>query len=159
MWNKDFFMKTWICCHHIFTIRNIKGSPSNRRQKIPDGNLNLQKEWRTLKIKIMQVYKKLLMLSLKDNWSFKAKITKMYCAYNICRSKNMIKQTKDKRREMEGASLVAQWLRIHLPMKGTWVRALVWEDPTCHRATGPVCHNYWACALEPASYNYWSPRT
>ena len=26
------------------------------------------------------------------------------------------------------ASLVAQWLRIHLPMQGTWVRALVRED-------------------------------
>ena len=40
------------------------------------------------------------------------------------------------------ASLVAQWLRICLPMQGTQVRALVWEDPTCHRATGPVSHNY-----------------
>ena len=40
------------------------------------------------------------------------------------------------------ASLVAQWLRICLPMQGTWVRALVWEDPTCHGATGPVSHNY-----------------
>ena len=45
-----------------------------------------------------------------------------------------------------GASLVAQWLRICLPMQGTWVRALVWEDPTCHGPTGPVSHNYWACA-------------
>ena len=44
------------------------------------------------------------------------------------------------------ASLVAQWLRIHLPMQGTRVRALVWEDPTCRGATGPVSHNYWACA-------------
>ena len=41
-----------------------------------------------------------------------------------------------------GASLVAQWLRICLPMQGTRVRALVWEDPTCHGATGPVSHNY-----------------
>ena len=30
-----------------------------------------------------------------------------------------------------GASLVAQWLRIHLLMQGTQVRALVREDPTC----------------------------
>ena len=58
----------------------------------------------------------------------------------------------------EGASLVAQWLRIHLPVKGIRVRSLVWEDPTCHGATKPVRHNYWACALEPASHNYWSPR-
>ena len=55
------------------------------------------------------------------------------------------------------ASLVMQWLRIHLPMQGTRVRALVREYPTCHGATKPMCHNYWACALEPASYNYWSP--
>ena len=41
-----------------------------------------------------------------------------------------------------GASLVAQWLRVYLPMQGTWVRALVWEDPTCHGAPGPVSHNY-----------------
>ncbi|KAJ8795228.1 hypothetical protein J1605_002852 [Eschrichtius robustus] len=43
-----------------------------------------------------------------------------------------------------GASLVAQWLRVCLPMQGTRVRALVWEDPTCRGATGPVSHNYWA---------------
>ena len=41
-----------------------------------------------------------------------------------------------------GASQVAQWLRICLPMQGTWVRALVWKDLTCHGATGPVSHNY-----------------
>ena len=41
-----------------------------------------------------------------------------------------------------GASLVAQWLRICLPMQGTRVQALVWEDPTCHGATKPLRHNY-----------------
>ena len=41
-----------------------------------------------------------------------------------------------------GASLVAQWLRICLPMQGTWVLALVWEDLTCRGATGPRSHNY-----------------
>ena len=40
------------------------------------------------------------------------------------------------------ASLVAQWLRICLPMQGTRVRALVWEDPTCRGATRSVSHNY-----------------
>ena len=55
-----------------------------------------------------------------------------------------------------GTSLVAQWLRILLPTQETRVRALVQEDPTCRRATKPVCHNYWACALEPASHNYWA---
>ena len=33
---------------------------------------------------------------------------------------------------------MAQWLRIRLPMQGTQVQALVWEDPTCHGATKPV---------------------
>ena len=41
-----------------------------------------------------------------------------------------------------GASLVAQWLRICLPMQGTRVQAPVWEDPICHGATRPVSHNY-----------------
>ena len=42
------------------------------------------------------------------------------------------------------ASLVAQWLRIRLLMQETWVRSLVWEDPTCCRVTKPMCRNYWA---------------
>ncbi|KAJ8786668.1 hypothetical protein J1605_006157 [Eschrichtius robustus] len=40
------------------------------------------------------------------------------------------------------ASLVAQWLRVCLPMQGTRVRALVWEDPTCRGAARPMSHNY-----------------
>ena len=38
-------------------------------------------------------------------------------------------------------------------MQETPVQSLVWEDPTCFRATKPV-HNCWACALEPGSCNY-----
>ena len=53
-------------------------------------------------------------------------------------------------------SLVAQWWRIHEPMQGARVQSLIQEDPTCHRATKPVCHNYWAYALEPGSHNYWA---
>ena len=41
-----------------------------------------------------------------------------------------------------GTSLVAQWLKIHLPMQGTQVQALVREDPTCRRAAKPASHNY-----------------
>ena len=44
-------------------------------------------------------------------------------------------------------SMVVQCLRIRLPMRGTRVRALVREDPTCCGATKPVRHNYWACTL------------
>ena len=46
------------------------------------------------------------------------------------------------RNGLPGTSLVAQWLRIHLPTQGTRVQFLVQEDPTCHRATKPMCHNY-----------------
>ena len=55
-----------------------------------------------------------------------------------------------------GISLMVQWLKTCLPMQGTGVRSLVWEDFTCSRATKSVGYNYWAGALEPASCNYWS---
>ena len=56
----------------------------------------------------------------------------------------------------KGTSLVAQWLRIRLPMQGTRIRSLLREDPTCHGATKPMRHNYWACALEPSRRNHWA---
>ena len=40
------------------------------------------------------------------------------------------------------ASLMAQWLRVCLPMQETQVRALVREDPTCRGATKPMRHDY-----------------
>ena len=49
-----------------------------------------------------------------------------------------------------GASLVAQWLRISLPVQGTRLRALVREDPTCRGATKPVHHTYWASTASTA---------
>ena len=57
-----------------------------------------------------------------------------------CQMRSSIQITKG------GASLVAQWLRICLPMQGTQVQAVVQGDPTCHGATKPVGHNYWARA-------------
>ena len=57
---------------------------------------------------------------------------------------HQIQNIKEKKlfNKRTGTSLVAQWLRICLPMQGTQVRALLQEDPTCHGATKPVCHNY-----------------
>ena len=59
---------------------------------------------------------------------------------------NLPKETKhlyaENYKTLMRASLVAQWLRVCLPMQGTRVRALVWEDPTCRGATKPVSHNY-----------------
>ena len=64
--------------------------------------------------------------------------------------------TDERIKKTVGASLVAQWLRIRLLVQGTWVRALVQEDPTCRGAAKPVHHDYWACTLEPTSHNYWA---
>ena len=46
---------------------------------------------------------------------------------------------------ISGASLVVHWLRIRLPVQGTWVRALVWEDPTCRGTAKPVRRSSRAC--------------
>ena len=50
-------------------------------------------------------------------------------------------------------SLMAQWLRIHLPIQGTQVGSQVQEDPTCHWAVKPVAttpkfHDSTACTLQ-----------
>ena len=58
-------------------------------------------------------------------------------SFQVCKDPASRHHEKDPR-----ASLVAQWLRICLPMQGTRVRALVWEDPACRGANGPVSHNY-----------------
>ncbi|KAJ8788726.1 hypothetical protein J1605_022471 [Eschrichtius robustus] len=61
---------------------------------------------------------------------------------NTAKNPNFIYYTIVDIKHQRWASLVAQWLRICLLMQGIRVRALVWEDPTCHGATGPVSHNY-----------------
>ena len=45
-------------------------------------------------------------------------------------------------RERETSLVVIQWLSICLPMQGTQVRSLIWEDSTCPGAIKPVCLNY-----------------
>ena len=57
---------------------------------------------------------------------------------------------------LTGTSLIAQWIRLCLPMQGTRVQCLVQEDSTSHRATKPVHHNQWARTLQPASPHYWT---
>ena len=38
--------------------------------------------------------------------------------------------------------LVVQWLRIRLPVQGTQVQSLVWDDPTRCGTTNLMCHAY-----------------
>ena len=56
-----------------------------------------------------------------------------------------------------GTSLVAQWLRIRLPLQGTRVQFLVRElDPTCMprlRVHMPQLRSTYATTKEPASHN------
>ena len=53
---------------------------------------------------------------------------------------------------MRGASW---WLsgKESLANAGDMDSTPIWKDPTCWGATKPMCHNYWACALEPGSSN------
>ena len=54
---------------------------------------------------------------------------------------------------------MVQWLSVRLPTQATRFRSLIWEDPTCRRATRPVCHNYWRpCSLHPVLHNKRSHR-
>ena len=55
--------------------------------------------------------------------------------------------------EILGASLVAQWLRVCLPMQGTRVRALVREDPHAAEQLGPCATTTEPACLEPVSHN------
>ena len=54
--------------------------------------------------------------------------------------------TTNVKKAMLLTSLVVQWLRVCLPVQGTWIQSLVQEDPTHHRATKPMRHNYWVLA-------------
>ena len=54
---------------------------------------------------------------------------------------NDISKVNFKNKQM-GASLVAQWLRIRLPIQVTQFQSLVREDPTCRGANKPGRHNY-----------------
>ena len=51
---------------------------------------------------------------------------------------------KKKKKRKSRTSRVAQWIRIHLSMQGTWVWSLVQEDHTCCSTPKPMCHNCWS---------------
>ena len=65
------------------------------------------------------------------------------------KNKNKInKFIKKKKKKKTGRDFPGGAVVKNLPASaGTWVWSLVWEDPTCRRATKPVSHNYWSlCA-------------
>ena len=104
----------------MYQMKEQEKTPEKQLNEVEIGNLP-EKEFRIMITKMIQDLGKRM----------EAKIKKMQKAFN-----------KDLQELKNRASLVSQWLRICLPMQGTRVRALVWEDPTCRGATGPMSHNY-----------------
>ena len=85
----------------------------------------------------------------------------MFLVFFLNPSRNILQIYK------HGTSLVVHWLKICLPMQGTWIRSLVWEDSICREAAKPDSRSYRvmqplkpqhprACALQqekPAHHN------
>ena len=59
----------------------------------------------------------------------------------------------DLREDRDQVSLVPQWSPL-LPSQEMQFLSIVWEDSSVYGPTKPVCHNYWACALELGRCNY-----
>ena len=84
-----------------------------------------------------------------------SELFKLFCM--IHSSWSMTTYSLRPRKPYTRTSLVAQWLRILLPMQGTRVRALVQEDPICCQAAEPMHHNYWSPhPLGPVCRDYWA---
>lgn len=69
--------------------------------------------------------------------------------YTICRAQYKMRigrsLIKNYEEFQDRTSLLVQWVRVCLPMQGTRIRFLVWEDPnfswrlsSCPTTTGPV---------------------
>ena len=87
------------------------------------------------------------MRNYRETWQFICTVIKqvtdllntLFCTAEIYKGQDLECTTL---KGCGGASLVAQWLIIRLPVQRTRVRALDREDPTCRGATKPVRHNY-----------------
>ena len=144
MWNVETYTKL-----HLRTAYGIFLSFSNTLKV----NETPQKKFNFL-LKIISATKKIpevnVLVVLMENWvcltlqQLAFFVFKSQSDYNHLTSKKSAFRCRYKHQSkvIIRASLVAQWLRVCLPMQGTRVRALVWEDPTCRGATRPVSHNY-----------------
>ena len=69
--------------------------------------------------------------------------------HTLCTSLSMYYIRKFKVFKIWETSPVVQWLRICLSILGTWIPSPLQKDPMCQGAAKPMCHNYWACVLNP----------
>ena len=135
---------------HLYPTTNLQ-----KRQRMEEHVKLLQGKIQAMKNSTGQTIQREMEGEPRDYKRLKRHLNQSQCKTLI----NILTHTTVKKKlKSRGTSLEAEWLRIRLPMQGTWVWSLVQEDPTCRGATKPVHHNYWACALEPASHNYWSWR-
>ena len=72
------------------------------------------------------------------------------------KNKYILKMKKKMEKKMKQGFLGGSVVKNSPGMQMTWFWFLIREDPTHHRATMPVHHNYWVCALEPRSRDYWA---
>lgn len=83
-----------------------------------------------------------------------------FCIKNTTGKQQQIRQhllyTRKTTFKNNRASLVFHSLGICLVMKGTSVRSLVPEDPTCHEAGKPVCHKCQVHTLKHRNHDYWA---
>ena len=82
---------------------------------------------------------------------------------NICpRPKWLQFSTPCNYRRLNGSRTPTLSGSVEKNLQETRVWSLIWEDPMCRGAAKPMCHSYWACALDPRSRNScgphaWSP--
>ena len=85
---------------------------------------------------------------LQPPWPYQSSKGKVQTAANEKKGEDIESREDQPKNNGRGTFLLVQWKRGHLPMQGTQVQSPVQADSTCHGATQPMCHNYWARVLQ-----------
>ena len=133
----------------FFQRRHAGGQQTHEKMHITNHQVMISDHQSSLKIKTTMRYHlipiRMTINKTTNNRCWRGcgkKGTLMHCWWDCKPVSHYGKEYDVPQKNKNWASLVAQWLRILLPMQGTRVRALVWEDPTFRGATKPMHHNY-----------------
>ena len=85
---------------------------------------------------------------LQPPWPYQSSKGQVQTAANEKKGEDIESREDQPKNNGRGTFLLVQWKRGHLPMQGTQVQSPVQADSTCHGATQPMCHNYWARVLQ-----------